>query len=282
MIKLLSTSNEVGLRRLRSYAASIGGGALIYNDYNKLIYDLASTKDAMTYRPIVIIDAAIPINEAQVSTIKTYGRVFFIRPPGPVTERSQDVNDLCSLGESYMDCSLTTFMESPVIRVCMAQLCHPTAPIYLENMLRWGHATTEWKASSSIDLSSAGLSFIRKFNLMGDWRRLMEMFCHFVAARSKALDLKVDSVRFASDGLLLAAVAICPESAQKDPGELINDLRMHSFPIVSVNRREGGDLEFAAFYTPFHPIEGGKNTVVLTFNKDVGASATTLDLDKVG
>jgi hypothetical protein len=279
VIKLLSSTQEVGLRRLRSYAASIGGGALIYSDYNKIIYDLERAELPRSHH-IVVYDDSLPLSDTQMTRLKTHARIFHLSEPQSVAMLSPVEDEGCWSQESYLQCNIKTMIDSPVVRVCMAQLCHPTAPLYLQNLLRWGHAYLDWTPACGVDISRSGLDFTRKFNLAGEWRRLMEMFCHFVTTRCQALELPVESVRFASDGVLLAAVAKSGVLPKFHPRNLIDELRVHSFPIVAVNRQQSGEFEFAAFYTPFHPLSNGSDTVVLSFAKNP-EDVQEEDLEKV-
>ena len=185
----------------------------------------------------------------------------------------------CWSMESYMQCSLGAFLDSPIIRMSMAQMCKTNQPFHLEHLLRWGHAASTWKVSDKKGVADASVSFVRSLNLGGEGRRLTEMFSHFLQARLPALGLRKDAVTFGSDGLLVTVIAHCEPEEGMQIRDLAEELRIHDFPISVINRLPSGRIEIAALYYPFQLASIHEERIVMVFNKNLEeASAVDLPL----
>ena len=163
---------------------------------------------------------------------------------------------------------MSTFLDSPVLRISIGQMCNSAKAFRFESLLRWGHAKESWKYNDGMDISEAGLVFIRKFNLVSEWRRVAEMFCHFAEARLYDLVEETEEVCFASDGLLLSGVARCKirpgADTNQDISRILQELRVFQFPIAAVNRINNDTIEIAAFHCPVHNLAEGENRLFCT------------------
>src|SRR5438128_2371177 len=84
-LKLLTSSKEVGLRRLRTYAAALGGGAQIFHTYEDLRRNLESTFTGRR-KNIVLHDGTVPLTSPQMLELQHFGRVFVLQPQGQVAK----------------------------------------------------------------------------------------------------------------------------------------------------------------------------------------------------
>lgn len=274
-LKLLTASKEVGLRRLRSYAASLGGGAQIFNSFEDVRRNLETCFEGRRLN-IVIHDETIPLTTPQLNELQRFARVFVLQKPDPLKLTFvPKAAAPCWTMESYLQCSLGSFLDSPVIRMSMAQMCKTNKPFHLEHLLRWGHAASIWNASDKRSVADASVNFVRTLNLGGEGRRLTEMFSHFLQARLPALGLRKDAVTFGSDGLLITVIAHCQPVAATLIRDLAEELRIHDFPISVINQLSGGQVEIAALYYPFQLASIQEERIVMVFNKTIEEAAIT-------
>jgi hypothetical protein len=153
-------------------------------------------------------------------------------------------------------------------------------PFHLEHLLRWGHASSTWRAeeeSRGIGVADAALRFVRNLNLVGEGRRLTEMFSHFIQARLPLLDLTPEAVTFGADGLLITVIARCRVAEGVDPAQTIGsaaqELRIHDFPIAVTNGLGDGRYEIAALHYPFQAPIVGDERILMCFNKSPDLAA---------
>lgn len=274
-LKLLTASKEVGLRRLRSYSASLGGGAQIFNSFEDVRRNLETSFQGRRLN-IVLHDNTIPLGAGQLEELKRFARVFVLHKPDHENKvLVPKATAACWSMESYMQCSLGAFLDSPVIRMSMAQMCKTDQPFHLEHLLRWGHAASTWKVSDDKSVADASISFVRELNLGGEGRRLTEMFTHFIEARLDDLGLVKDAVTFGSDGLLITVIAHCQPAPNTSVRDLAEELRIHEFPISVINQLEHGRIEVAALYYPFQLASIHEERIVMVFNKALEMQAAT-------
>lgn len=276
-LKLLTSSKEVGLRRLRSYSASLGAGAQIFNTFDDLRRNVESVFTGHRLN-IVLHDNTVPMNWAQMAELKRFARVFVLQKPDyknrieiPATTAP------CWTAESYMQCSLAAFLESPVVRMSMAQMCKANQPFYLDQLLRWGHAASTWHAEPGQQkdaLADASLAFVRGLNLTGEGRRLTEIFTHFIQARLSTMGLDKKSVTFGADGLLITVIARCAVQPDVEIRDLVQELRIHDFPISVVNTLGTGEIEIGALFYPFHMQSFRDERIVMAFHKALNEAAS--------
>jgi len=266
-LKLLTASKEVGLRRLRSYSASLGGGAQIFCTYDELRRHL-NTEVPNNVLSIVLHDHSIALSPTQLNALQQQARVFLLRRPDDQGfDLVPPATAPCWGVESFMQCSLTTFLDSPVVRMSMAQLCKTGAPFHMAQLLRWGHAAHE--AADQASIADASLAFVRSLNLTGEGRRLIEMFSHFLQVSLIKLKLEKKAVTFGSDGLLTMVVARCLVLPGMHVQAVAAELKMHDFPIGVINRLAGDAIEIAALYYPCQPPPSQAERIVMVFNKSV-------------
>lgn len=277
-LKLLTSSKEVGLRRLRSYAAALGGGASIFHSYEELRKSLeasASDRQAATFN-IVLSDSTLDLAPTEVEGLQKRARVFILQRPDETTDRLPPPQAPCWTSESYFRCTLAAFLESPVVRMSMAQMCKGGQPFRLEHLLRWGHAASTWNHEDKTSVADHGISFIHGLSLAGEGRRLTEMFSHFIQARLKGLQLSKQRVIFGSDGLLLTVIARCRPEPGMDLRAVVEELKVHDFPIAIVNRLDFGQtVEIAGLYYPFTLPEIAAERIIMLFSKELGPAATS-------
>jgi hypothetical protein len=283
-IRLLTASKEIGLRRLRSYTASLGCGAQIFHSFQDLQTALESAGEARA-RCIILHDCSIHLTSQKLSALARLARVFVIDQPqtGSAVMLPVETSPYWKQ-EAYFRCTLNTFLDSPVIRMAMAQLCQPETPFQIGNLLRWGTTEHTWQSFADISLSDAGLQFVRKLNLAGPCRRLTEMFTHFTHINLHSLGIDVEDVRFASDGIMTALIARCRMQESVPIGYLASELRVHEFYAGVVNKTSETGLEIGALFHQNPLQEDGQEKIVLTLDKDLTpiAVAKDEDLDKAG
>ncbi len=272
-LKLLTASKDVGLRRLRSYSASLGGGAQIFHTHEDLrrhLEHLHQERGACHHQSIVLHDHSVPLSPAQLAELATRARIFALdQPLGSAPRLPQEDSTQWTL-EAYLRCSLATFLDSPVVRLSMAHMCRAGRPFGLAQLLRWGHAQTTWQLSGGQGthaISDAGLQFTRQLNLTGEGRRLVEMFSHFASARLQSLGLTSDAVTFGSDGLLIVATARCHAASDLSVRSVCEELRVHDFPIAVVNRINQHEYEIGGLFHQLALDAGTTERVLMVFDK---------------
>jgi hypothetical protein len=286
-LKLLTSSKEVGLRRLRSYAAALGGGASIFHSYEDLRKNLetsASERHPAAFN-IVLHDSTLDLAPAQIAELRRRARIFILQRPDEADGRLPPPKAACWTSESYFRCSLAVFLDSPVVRMSMAQMCKGGQPFRLEHLLRWGHAASTWNLEDKASVADHGISFIHGLSLAGEGRRLTEMFSHFIQARLKGLLLSKQRVVFGSDGLLLTVIAHCRPEPGMDLKAVVEELKVHDFPIAVVNRLDGGaTVEIAGLYYPFTLPEIAAERIIMLFGKELDqpAAVAAATLEKAG
>lgn len=277
-LKLLSASRAIGLRRLRSYAASLGGGADMYHDTKHL---LSSLNDSPVPQ-IVLLDGTIAIDEKSFERISRQARIFSIDQQQSDQFVNPKKDHPCWRIESYAQTDLNVYLNSPVCRMNAAQMCNGDAPIQLANLVRWGHAREIWTPNQSTSIAESGLKFIKSFNLVSDWRRSTEMFCHFAEAHLHSNGLRISQVDFASDGLLLSNIIRC-ELTDLDSSmvrALVDELRVFNFPISAINQLANNEVEIAVYHCPVHAEQKNVGPTVLVYNKGLVSQAKTKESDE--
>lgn len=218
-------------------------------------------------------------------TLAKHARIFVIDQPraNEPTSLPADTSVLWKQ-EAYFRCSLNTFLDSPVIRMAMAQLCQPQTSFSIGNLLRWGATEQYWRTSSPESLSDAGLNFVRKLNLAGECRRITEMFTHYTHVNLHNLGIEVESVRFSSDGILTALIARCKLKDNVAISYLASELRIHDFYAGVVNKISDKDIEIGALFHQNPLQEDGQEKIVVTLDKDLTAleKDAVSDLEKAG
>lgn len=276
-LKLLTSSKEIGLRRLRSYAASLGAGAQIYNSYDDLFRHL-STNVPSPGKSVVIHDGTITLQAAELENLTKLTRVFLLSRPDELSKALPPDGAPCWGLESYMRCSLNALLDSPIMRVSMSNLCKPGAPVRLDNLLRWGHASQLWHKGDQLDVAEHGLQFVKSLNLVGESRRLAEMFSHFLQSRIHELGLTEESVIFGADGLLTMVVARCKADPRMSVRAVTQELKVHEFTVAVLNRSGPDHVELAALYYPFQNPSVLEERIVMVLNKKLEEVVPTLIL----
>lgn len=275
-LKLLTASKDVGLRRLRSYAASLGGGAQIFHSFEDLRRHLEATA-GNRQQSVVLHDNTLPITAAETATLACLSRVFHLHQPQGLADQQMPLpSSPCWELESFMRCSLPMLLDSQVVRMSMANLVKAEGAFHLEHLLRWGHAAQCWTATAgesqderAKSLADASMAFIRSLSLAGEARRLTEMASHFLQSRLRGLGLTPESATFGADGLTTTVITRCAADRSLRLSTVAEDLRVHDFPVAIVNRLEDGQIEIAALHHSGHP--AGSERIVMIFRKDLVA-----------
>jgi hypothetical protein len=268
-LKLLSTSKEVGLRRLRSYAASLGGGAQIYNG----TLELFASYDEDQLPTVLLIDGSVPLSNEELVLLSKSSRIFLLDQNANSLDRAPDIKDPCWSVEAYIQCSLSAYLAAPICRINAAHLCDQNKKFELSKLVRWGHARKIWTPGYTNSISSAGIEFIRDYFLISNWRRSTEMFCHFAECNISPLGLTAKQIDFASDGLMLLNVVRCEinESHRGRTKEMIRllseELRVFNFSISAINQLPNNELEIAVYHCPVHEQANHDGPVVLIYNQ---------------
>ncbi len=283
-VRLLTSSKDIGLRRLRSYTAALGCGAQIFHSYQDLLLAIDSSQ-TQRVRNIILHDSSVYLSTQEVTSLAKRARIFVIDQPrvNELTNLPVDTSVLWKQ-EAYFRCSLSTFLESPVIRMTMAQLCQPETSFSIGNLLRWGATEQYWNQTSTESLSDTGINFVRKLNLAGECRRITEMFTHYTHVNLHSLGIDVDSVRFSSDGILTALIARCKLKDNVAISYLASELRIHDFYAGVVNKISDKDIEIGALFHQNPLQEDGQEKIVVTLDKDLTAleKDVVIDLEKAG
>ena len=252
-VRLLTTAKEVGLRRLRGFAAALGGSGQICCTFAELRQELASTATPRRRR-LVIYDQSLALTPDEFASLSHLARVFVIAPPlkdQPSCPPPQASSPYWQ-AEAYLQCSLTTFLESPVVRMSMTQLIDAVPRFPLDQLLRWGHLAQRWTPSTAQPVAAASLAFVRSLSLGADARRLSENFCDFLATKLAGLNLRHELVTFGSDGLLTLVTARCLPTGPVNTAQLTAALHACRLPITIVSRRDSREVELGALYYPSH------------------------------
>lgn len=283
-LKLLTASKEVGLRRLRSYSAALGAGAQIFNTWDDLRRNVESAFNGCRAN-IVLHDNSVPLTPAQVHELQRFSRVFILQRPEQDNRVVVPANGApCWDVESYMQCSLAAFLDSPVVRMSMAQMCKAGQPFHLNQLLRWGHAVSTWNKNPRTEVDDASYAFVKNLSLAGEGRRLAEMFTHFLVSSLPGFGVTKESVTFGADGLLVTVIATCQVGPEFPVRDLVEELRINAFPISVVNRLADGRYEVGALFYPFHMQSFRHEKIVMVFNKvlDTAAASVEAPIEKAG
>lgn len=267
-IKLLTTSKDVSLRRLRNFVAPLGGTSQIFHAYEDVLKYLQTVPKPRTQN-IIIHDHTVVLTDSELQQLQLLCRVFTLKPEATKNTPAATPPSTDLLSETYAECSLNTFFESPVIRRSMAQLVLWPPMFDAGALLGWGHSTQTWQAQSKSRLSEASIAFTRGLCLSGEGRRLVEVFSHHLQTRLPSLQVEVNEVTFGSDGMLVMVSADC----QVKPGHdlelatIVDDLRQHQLPINIINHKAADRIEIIGLYYPFFaPPQKGEG-VILVFNR---------------
>jgi len=264
VFKLLTTSQEVSLRRLRSYAVSIGGMGELYQNIPDLMASFSEDK----LPSIVLIDSTCQLTDETLTDLRAHCKVMIIdstsfntKPP----KLGHQIYDVVT----YIQGTLLGFLNAPICRINAAKLCDQNSPLELTTLLRWGHARLTWTQANANTATEVGHKFIKNYRLTSNWRSTVEMFCHFSECLSKKqifANLKVD---FASDGLMLASVLRCKVKGDiKEAIYKINsELRVYRFSIAAINQISEDELEIATYFCPTHHRLNPAIPVILIYNQ---------------
>ena len=272
-IKLLTTSKDVGLRRLRNFVAPLGGTSQIFHAYEDVLKQLQTATKSRTQN-IIIHDHTVALTQSELQTLQLLSRVFTLKPPVTKMPPAATPPGAELLSEMYAECSLSGFFESPVLRRSMAQLVLWPPRFDAGALLGWGHATQTWKAQSKSGLSQASIAFSRGLCLSGEGRRLVEVFTHHLQTRLPSRQVEVNEVTFGSDGMLVMVSADCQVNPGHDLelGTIVDDLRQHQLPINIVNHKASNRFEIIGLYYPFSAPSQSAGGVILVFNRHLEQS----------
>lgn len=267
-IKLLTTSKDVGLRRLRNFVAPLGGTSQIFHAYEDVLKHLQTAAKPRTQN-IVIHDHTVVLTTTELQQLQLLCRVFTLKSQATKNTPAATPQSADLLSEAYAECSLNAFFESPVVRRSMAQLVLWPPKFEAGALLGWGHASQTWKAQSKSGLSEASVAFTRGLCLSGEGRRLVEVFSHHLQTRLPSLQVEVNEVTFGSDGMLVMVSADC----QVKPGHdlelatIVDDLRQHQLPINIIHHKAADRFEIIGLYYPFSAPSQNGGSVILVFNR---------------
>lgn len=293
---LLTASREVGLRRLRSYAASLGGGAHIFHTIEDLTQALKVEKGAPAVGKIIVNDGTVPLSSSQIEGLYPRARLFQLCEPRPQAESPLPVPAFPSLAastrqpflslrgvglETSLHCSLPVFLESPVIRASMAHICKNIRPFRLPHLLRWGHAAESWSAAPggadahrhNQEIAALGFGFSRRLSLSGGGLRLVEMVSHFAQTSLKDFGLVPRSMTFGSDGLLVLGSMLCPLPSESRLQDLAEDMREQNFPTTIFSRLPGGLIEIGCVYNHIPATTGATLPVFIIYDQCLTGAA---------
>lgn len=282
-LKLLTPSREVGLRRLRTYAAAIGGNAAIFHSYNELIKNLSSSERSAACE-IVLYDSTCLLNAEELRQLHCLARVFTIQNPNL---HQAAATELTSSGSSagIFYCTLESFLASPVARMSLVAISRRDQVFCSEHVLQWGFASQKWPTNREITLAAATYNFTKALALTGKARHLAEMFAHFLQVHMQALGLVQREVVFAADGLTVSITARCNLSPSFDIKKLIKLLQEHAFPIAMINIQASFEtIELVGLVTAEQNAEKPEERLILVFNNSqFNASEQLLDpLNRAG
>ncbi len=271
-LKLLTAAKDVGLRRVRSYAASLGGGAQIFGCFDDLQRHLEA-QPMHRQDGIILHDPSVKLTPGQFQELNRLSRIFSLDDPTSGSKDLPGPEASCWQAESYLRCSLTTFLESAIVRLSMAQTCNTKRPFHLQELLRWGYAAESLPIVGPEEcplpgaLAEACLAFIKRLSLSGEARRMSEMFSHFIEARLGQLGLQRAGITFGCDGLLTTVIARCEVTSDDLVlPDVASDLHAHGFPIAIINRTAPKTLEIGALYYPQQLFGRGDERILLVFN----------------
>jgi hypothetical protein len=241
-LNLLTSQKELGLRQLRAFSASIGGQGYIFHNYNLLVEHLESSD----LPQVIVLDTGFNLENSKIMDLNKLGQLFVIDSDSGIQLPSYDSGIWQS--EGYLKCDIKGFFKSQVVHVCMANLIDKSQRFMFERTLNWGYAAMSWEAHSGTLIADTGLKFMRQFNLVTTMRRYTEMFCHFAEVRLPQINFVPQQIRFLSDGIKLAAYASCPTDKSIHVRDIIEELKMHMFPIGAINQRKDV-IEIGIFVT---------------------------------
>lgn len=231
-IKLLTTSKDVSLRRLRGFAAPVGAKADIVSSIEELLTKLKNG-DGKQIANIVLHDTSIPVSDDQLRQLNKMARVYRIGPVGSVGSANAVSG---THTEFQIECGLAEFFDSIIVRRSLPHVWGWPPTLHAENLLGWGHAITKWHANQGQDLAEVAQKFHQSIALTGNGRRLIELLSHQASSRLPVLDLEVGEATFGCDGSLVLMSLKCQYNGDNKPdlAALALELRTYQMPMAGL------------------------------------------------
>jgi|GEM_PF-3516050 len=266
-IKLLTTSKEVSLRRLRGFSAPVGAKADVINSVDELLVKLSASPDEKSEH-IVLHDLSIPLTDDQLRTLSSLARVYRIGPVGSVGSANTIPG---TQAELQAECRLADFFESIIVRRALPHIWSWPPTMRPENLLGWGHAVTQWQPKHGTELAEVGRSFHESLALTGNGRRLIELLTHQALTRLPILDLEVSEATFGCDGAVILMSLTCEFTGAGDINlpAIAAEIRAYQLPLATLTNHGANQIEImgVAAGNPNLPIAGAGMLLLLDREK---------------
>ncbi len=265
-IKLLTTSKDVSLRRLRGFAAPVGAKADIIGSIDELLTKLKNGS-IDSFSNIVLHDTAVRITDDQLRQLNKMARVYRIGPIGSVGSANAVTG---THTEFQIECGLAEFFDSIIVRRALPHVwCWPSS-LRAENLLGWGHATTSWSANQPQELAEVAQNFHQSIALTGSGRRLIELLTHQAATRIPELDLVVTDATFGCDGALILMSLKCQLNSASEPdlAALAAEIRSYQMPVAGMIYHGGNSVEIIGMAAGNPSLPIAATGTLLLLNRD--------------
>lgn len=267
-LKVLTTSREIGLRRLRSYAAAMGSNASIFHSYSELIKSLTGTQRTAACE-IVIYDASCLLKADELKELHRLARVFQLRSPDLETSVIPIFSTM-EQSEGVFYCSLDALLNSVIARSSLATISRNLELVQIEDLMQWGYSSLHWSDANPQSLATVCSEFVGSLAINRSGRNLLGRFSAFLEKEAEPLGLKHSEATIAADGLTVAIVCQFQVAKEYDLSSVIKILKQYALPTVVINNRvkKPSTLEIAGFVPAEQATLPSPDSLLIVFNKN--------------
>lgn len=265
-LTFLTGTQNFPSRKLRSYCASLGGTGQILCNFDDFKRQTVH-QEGKSIPQIVLYDTQLKLTTHQLESLKKFDKLIVIDQPTAATPILTQ-NLLFWEGVHFCCTSIDSFFDSSVVRVALSDGILNNKPFHLSHLMRWGHSSQVWLPQAGQSMSDLSLGFSRSLKLNGESRRLIEMANHFMVTFPSKFEIRLNSLTFASDGIITGIIAHLSAPPPSLPQDLIDEITMMEFPVCVINRTSEISYEWGAlvFHNQSHPTAEQRMFLNLSLN----------------
>ncbi len=251
-IRYLTASKELGMRRIKGFATSIGGHFELYRDPSLFMASFESRNTSFNNennpKIVSLVDSSVNLSRHDVEFLMTHSILVAIADlPNWRTSQFSPNNILWDYDYIFL-VNEKDFWQSPVARIGLAQICQLNKPIEPEKWLRWGFTRhTDQNGSSYKD-------YLRKLAPPYRIKDALRRFSSFFEKEIVTFGLETKKFHVLSDGLTFCLAAECEPVQSPDfridfisQHSLLSSLRKLSFNCMLINEKGDGNYDIAIF-----------------------------------
>ena len=251
VLRLLALPKTIGMRKLRGYAASMGGSAEAFSDANSFAEAISDQDN--TLPTIAIVDDRVNIKPEVLAEISKICWLIYVNSdssenaestvaeaPAVVVPHAPDI-----LVSAYIQYPIQKFFGSAAIRTAINHICSQNEEFSLDCFMRWGAASSRWENSSKQSLSGNQNAFLEKYKLFDLLPESPQKLAVFLEEELPKIDWTCSTLQIRCDGLVFSSIARCtPAGNDKNLGAIVTKLKQQ-LSSVAVNTLADGSIEIA-------------------------------------